>query len=128
MTQRERYDHLKAERRCTCCGVQDERTLSGRVRCNPCMDYVKKRRLQQEGALIRAGVCVKCHGPVEPERIGMRMCAGCARAHSEYMVRIQHQRIASGICTRCGKPMEPERVGMHLCTACSTKKYEKVMA
>ncbi len=47
---RDRYNRLKAEHRCTKCGQQDERTLSGRICCAACAEKVsemQKARLRE---------------------------------------------------------------------------------
>lgn len=47
---KKRYEILKKEKRCTICKEQDEMTLSGRVRCEKCQEFYKKRYYKGKGA------------------------------------------------------------------------------
>lgn len=58
-----RYYYLKNRKKCVVCQRQDERTLSGKIRCKEC-DVIHRKRIQKYKAERKAnGLCVYCGKP-----------------------------------------------------------------
>lgn len=83
------YNIKKSEKRCVCCGQQDERTLSGKVLCIKCHNvqrsYLERHRDEKKDRsaynrerrrrLLEIGICPRCgKNHVAPKR---KNCAAC---------------------------------------------------
>ena len=107
MSTQNRYDRLKAERRCVRCGEQDELTLQGRSVCDVCRKkllayskkhYQKQGKTEEYRAMYRKvrreryhkwarnHQCVHC-GAKLPEEYYYVSCPKCRQYQAEYQKR-----------------------------------------
>ena len=84
----ERYYRLKAEHRCTNCGDQDERTLSGKTLCVPCAEF-RSRKSKMLYAETR-----------EPRVRSPEY----HKNHRERAKELYRERRAAHLCVWCGRP------------------------
>ena len=132
------YQKKVNERRCTCCGKQDERTLSGRVYCVECYERHKanasprkKRTRQQqldenqtrrewEARCRQVQICVKCGTKDKYTINGHRTCMRCtALKNKQQRAKYDKQKSSDYRKTRRDKWREQGR-----CTYCGGKKEE----
>ena len=75
------YDKTQQDRRdahrCIKCGEQDARTLSGKVHCKKCADFISRKNQLKRAELKQAGLCCYCGKPMPEDRIGYCYCMAC---------------------------------------------------
>lgn len=86
---KERRENLKAERRCTVCGKQDDATVGGKTLCRECgqaqrdaIDRMRERKKER-------GECLFCSSPAVP---GKRLCQLCAEKSADGYRRRRDRR------------------------------------
>lgn len=154
MTERQKASNLRAyqkkvaEHKCVTCGKQDERTLSGRVRCQACFDKYKvhrtpksRKKRNEENAdkrewcaiLKSLHACTRCGTKDKRTINGFATCTVCAAKHRRWQSncedkerkhertkKLRDMRREKGLCTNCGKKkrQEPEKM---LCIDCRVR-------
>lgn len=98
----ERYEYLRARKRCVRCQERDERTMSGKCLCKACAKKVSDRTPEaiersreymrnRRNRLKAAGLCVACgRVPVS----GQVRCEACAAMNRVYMKRSRNNAAA----------------------------------
>lgn len=130
------YQRKVAEHRCVCCGQQDERTLSGRIYCQECLDRhnaanprKKLNKEQREHAsqykrdvkqwYLEHQVCMRCKTKDKHTLAGHLLCARCAAKQAKHRrdkydaekMNAYHKSRRDawreqGLCTNCGGKKE----------------------
>jgi hypothetical protein len=108
---------LIAERRCTCCGVQDSRTLAGKQYCIPCYSRQREYGRRRREYLKSLGRCECCSAKDKRTESGFALCEVCA---SREKMRNEQKR-AERVCARCGKQDERTLTGFTYCAECNEK-------
>ena len=146
---KKRYWELKADHKCTQCGTQDVRTLSGKTRCASCAEThnksAKKRRevIGREADVTRNRLkreenkekrcCHRCGRQDYLTLRGKPYCIACQRkekarqekrklngSRSAYEKDLRERRAEIGVCTKCGNS-KPEP-GRKYCTDCLVRE------
>lgn len=86
---KQRYHRLKEEKRCTNCGKQDERTLSGKTMCQSCERNEKtyREKYADKRAFLynerkRQGLCTRCGK--KNDRKNKISCTECAQLYKKW--------------------------------------------
>lgn len=131
----------KAEHLCIQCGCQDERTLSGKVRCAKCEQTSRENAKQRERYLHSLKRCMHCGSQDAYTLAGRRYCAECSEKfresnrilyqrnkelRSKQWSERYNQRKAAGICVKCGK--HSAAPGRTRCAACLAKDRQRETA
>lgn len=137
----ERYQRLKSEHRCTFCGKQDDRTLSGKTLCIICAskkdqyyarnkEKIKQRHQDFFKFLKDHHLCIYCHRKDAYTLSGRAVCSVCAEKRRNEMNKRYDSRVnaircrnyrdskkRAGLCVACGK--RPPVPGKVLCSECA---------
>lgn len=98
--QQKRYrEKCKREHRCVACGKSDERTLSGRIRCEVCAE--KQRQSNKKWYRTEHG----------------------REVSRQKKKKLSYKRINRGVCIQCGKN-PPKETSMY-CEECTRKSNER---
>lgn len=137
------YQKMVDEKRCTCCGKQDERTLSGRVYCMDCykrhkanasprkkrtkaqQDEENKTRREWQEMCRKLHMCVNCGAKDRYTINNHRLCLKCStKKNSQQRAKYDKQKASEYTKKRRDAWREQGR-----CTYCGGKKEEpdKVM-
>lgn len=118
-----------AERRCTCCGVQDSRTLSGKQYCIPCNERQTESGRRRRKYLKSVGRCVSCTAKDSRTESGLALCDACASADMARARVRQNRKRSERVCTKCGVQDSRTLAGSWYCERCRLKinEYQKTV-
>lgn len=121
MSSKERYLMKKEAGVCMLCGSRDERTESGKVYCQACSDWTKKRMDLKRREAVDRKVCVNCGAQDERTLAGFHLCEECSNLRKVRKAERRERRIAEGRCTACGAKL-PDGHPYRMCAECAEKK------
>lgn len=101
--EKNKYDEIAKEKRCTRCGAQDARTISGKTLCGKCWDKKSADKLQRYYDRKTEGLCPRCGKPNDSAYIH---CDSCRKASWEGRKRLYSYRRENKLCQRCGAPIK----------------------
>ena len=73
------YERLRAQKVCTWCRKQTQRTLAGKARCYECEERLKENHRYRKAQRRKAGLCEWCGEPSKE-----RLCDKCRQIERRY--------------------------------------------
>ena len=119
----ETYSMRKAQKVCTTCGKQDERTLAGRAQCARCFEAQKKYQNKRYKTNRAEKRCAKCGTSDERTLAGMTLCEICAKICYINQKSFINRRRENHLCVICGATLPN---GEHArCESCRERARDK---